>query len=120
MLIKRLRDCAEIEARDQSRLREIVNPNTEESDVSYSLAWAQVQPGEQTLRHALDCWEVYYILTGTGIMHINEETSAVNKNDTVFIPPHTVQSIKNTGRVPLEFLCIVNPPWRPDKEHIVQ
>lgn len=118
MLVKRLQDCSQFEAHDRSQLREIVNPNTENINVNYSLAWAQVQAGGQTVRHTLDCWEIYYILKGTGIMHIDKEKSVVHENDTVFIPPHAVQFIENRGQEPLEFLCIVDPAWQPDKEHI--
>ncbi|KPK73450.1 hypothetical protein AMJ87_01720 [candidate division WOR_3 bacterium SM23_60] len=119
MLVKQLHNCSQFEARDRSQLREIVNPNTDNIAIDYSLAWAQVRPGEQTIRHTLDCWEVYFILKGTGTMYIDKEKSLVNENDTVFIPPHAVQSIENTGNEPLEFLCIVSPPWQPDRERIV-
>ncbi|KPK68505.1 hypothetical protein AMJ87_11800 [candidate division WOR_3 bacterium SM23_60] len=119
MLIKRLRDCLQFIAGDNSQLREIVNPHTAKVGLTYSLAWAQVLPGEQTTPHTLDCSEVYYILKGSGVMHIDEEKRTVQRSDTIFIPPHAIQFIKNTGHQPLEFLCIVSPPWQPDKEHII-
>jgi mannose-6-phosphate isomerase-like protein (cupin superfamily) len=97
-----------------------VNPDTDNVNVDYSLAWAQVESGEKTARHTLDCWEIYYILNGSGNMYIDDEKRVVGKNDTVFIPPHAVQCIENTGRESLEFLCIVSPPWQQDKEHIAQ
>jgi mannose-6-phosphate isomerase-like protein (cupin superfamily) len=118
MFIKHLANCRQFVAGDNSLLRELLNPNTEHLDIEYSLAWAQVQPGKKTRPHTLDCSEVYYLLKGTGIMHINKEEKTVQKHDVVFIPPEATQWIENTGTEPLELLCIVNPAWQPDKEHI--
>ena len=120
MFIKRLRDCSEFTAGDNSRLREIFNPSKEDLKVRYSIAWAQVTCGEKTLPHKLTSAEVYYILKGTGKMHINNEEMSVGVDDTVYIPPDSLQYIENTGEGALEFLCIVDPAWEPDAEQIIQ
>jgi mannose-6-phosphate isomerase-like protein (cupin superfamily) len=60
--------------------------------------------------------EVYYILKGKGLMHIDSESKEVGAGSTVYIPPNSVQSIKNLGREDLEFICIVNPPWAHEDE----
>lgn len=120
MIIKRLRDCSQFTAGDNSMLREILNPNAEDVDLHYSLAWAQVRPGEHTRPHTLTCSEVYYILQGEGVLSINNEERRVCKDDTILIPAGAVQSVENTGTEPLEFLCIVDPAWRPEVEHIIK
>jgi mannose-6-phosphate isomerase-like protein (cupin superfamily) len=65
------------------------------------------------------CSEVYFIIHGRGRMYINNEENDVQKHDTVYIPPHAVQSIENIGSEDLEFLCIVDPAWRPAVEEIL-
>lgn len=120
MLIKQLRDCSQFTAGDNSMLREVLNPNTEAIDLHYSLAWAHIRPGEKTLPHTLDCSEVYYILRGEGVLCINKEEKTVYKDDTILIPAGAVQAVENTGTEPLEFLCIVDPAWRPEVEHIIK
>ena len=119
MLVIHLKDCTEITAGDLSALREILNPEKENISTRYSLAWAMIRPGERTRPHRLTGAEVYFILSGSGRMYINNEEKKVRKHDTVYIPPHAVQSIENTGEGNLEFLCIVDPAWHPACEEIV-
>lgn len=118
MYVKHLTDCFQIRAGDNSLLREIINPNKEEISTHYSLAWAKVAPHKKTLRHTLTSSEVYYIIRGTGIMHINNEEKIVRENDTIYISQNALQYIENTGETDLEFLCIVDPAWQPAIEHI--
>ncbi|MGB3342048.1 MAG: cupin domain-containing protein [bacterium] len=119
MFIKHLTAIPSILAGDNSLIREILNPLKEELNMRYSLAWAQIKPGEKTLPHRLKTSEVYYIIRGSGIMHINNEEKRVNKNDTIYIPPDTSQFIENIGEESLDFLCIVDPAWTPDAEEIL-
>ena len=119
MMLKHLKDCHEITANDLSTLREILNPVKHAIDARYSLAWAMIRPGERTRPHRLTVTEVYFIITGTGRMYINNEEKRVKKHDTIYIPPHAVQSIQNTGQENLEFLCIVDPAWNPACEEIM-
>jgi len=64
--------------------------------------------------------EVYYILSGTGEMHINEETAVVTAGDCIHIPPGSSQWIKNIGSDKLTFLCIVDPAWNANDEIILE
>jgi len=123
VLIKRLRECAEITAIDDTRLRELLNPLHDKGDLKlgYSLAHATVKPKRTTLSHRIKTSsEVYYVLKGTGLMHIGDETAEVGAGDAVYIPPGSVQYIENTGKEDLAFLCIVCPSWRTEDEEVVQ
>jgi len=111
-----LKDCPEFLAGDQCRLREILHPDKADLALRYSLAHAVVAPGQTTRLHALRTSEVYYVLSGRGIMRIDDETAPVGPGDTVYIPPQTKQQITNNGSEDLVFLCIVDPAWRSDDE----
>ena len=88
--------------------------------LNYSLAHATVKPGEKSLPHKFhEASEVYYILKGKGLMHIDDEIAEVSPRDTIYIPPRAVQWIENKGSDDLEFLCIVDPAWKPDAEELV-
>jgi len=119
MLIRRLQDCDEFIAGDGSILRELLHPAKGEIDIRYSLAHATVKPGARTKPHRLETTEVYYLLQGQGRMHIGTETREVTAKSAIYIPPHGVQWIENTGAVDLVFLCIVDPAWRREDEEIV-
>jgi mannose-6-phosphate isomerase-like protein (cupin superfamily) len=110
---------SEMQSGDQARLRELFNPRKDPLQIDYSLAWTKVKPGRKTLPHSLVYSEVYYILKGTGIMHIDDEQANVSADTAIYIPPHAIQWIENTGDQELTFLCIVNPPWHAEAEQIL-
>ncbi len=120
MIIKKLKNCKCFRAGDDSKLRELLNPLKEKLKVKFSLARASVRSGQKTIPHRLKHSEVYYILRGQGIMHINREKKRVKKDEVVYIPPNATQWIENCGQGPLQFLCIVDPAWKPDCEQIVR
>jgi len=120
MKIKNIKDCRQFIANDYSKLREIFNPRKERLKLNYSLAYAKVEPHKKTLKHRLKYTEVYFILKGRGIMHINRQKKIVKSGDTIYIPPDSVQFIENKGRTPLKFLCIVDPAWEQKCEEIME
>jgi mannose-6-phosphate isomerase-like protein (cupin superfamily) len=120
MRIRRLSQCRLITAGDNTRLRELLHPDRDYPfDGCYSLAHASVAPGQSTRPHRLATDEVYYILNGTGEMHVDGESAQVTSGDAVEIPPGSTQWIVNTGAVILDFLCIVDPAWRAEDEDIL-
>jgi mannose-6-phosphate isomerase-like protein (cupin superfamily) len=118
MFIRRLQDCPEFVAGDNSILRELLHPDKAALALSYSLAHAIVRPGQTTLPHRLRTAEVYYIMSGEGMMHIGDESSPVQPGDAVYIPPHARQFIHNPGTTDLLFVCIVDPAWRKEDEEV--
>jgi mannose-6-phosphate isomerase-like protein (cupin superfamily) len=115
---KYLKDCREFIAGDGSILRELLHPEKTGLQIRYSLAHAKVPAGQTTKPHRLKACEVYYIINGRGIMHIDEKTFEVGPECAVYIPPHSIQYIENTGNSLLNFLCIVDPPWCIEDEEI--
>lgn len=119
MSIIALTDCAEFTAGDHCHLREMLHPDKQDVALRYSLAHATVRVGKSTTPHRLSTSEVYYILQGQGRMHIDDEVNDVKVSDTVYIPPHAVQYITNTGQVDLTFICIVDPAWQAENEVVL-
>ena len=120
MIIKDVHKCKEIIAKDNSILKELLSPLKEHLAIRYSLAHARVKPGETTLPHRLKSSEVYYILEGEGEMYIDDEKAKVSAGQVIYIPPNSVQRIKNIGTNDLIFLCIVDPAWKPEDEELVE
>ena len=118
MLVKYLKDCREFIAGDDSILREVLHPEKADISVGYSLAHAKVDAGQQTKPHKLKSSEVYYVMAGQGLMHIDQESFEVGPECAIYIPPNAVQYIENTGNSDLKFLCIVDPAWRQEDEEI--
>ncbi|MDO9324499.1 MAG: cupin domain-containing protein [Methanoregula sp.] len=107
---------------DRSLLCELLHPDkvTGAEALACSVAHAIILPGESTLPHILrKSTELYYILEGSGEMHIDKEAAPVSPGQIVLIPPHARQWIRNTGRDNLVFLCIVSPKWEAADEEII-
>ncbi len=119
MHVIKLEDCEEFVSRDGARLREMLHPDKAVLDLRYSLAHAIVEPGLSTAEHRLAASEVYYLLSGKGLMHIDGDEEEVSAGCTVYIPPGSVQKITNTGSDDLVFLCIVDPAWQEHLEEIL-
>ncbi len=119
MLIRKLSECTEFVAGDGTLLRELLHPDRDYPfGGRYSLAHAIVEPGKQSRRHRLTSSEVYYILSGHGVMHINTDSATVAPGDAFEIPAGATQWLENTGTGPIAFLCIVDPAWQPDRETV--
>jgi mannose-6-phosphate isomerase-like protein (cupin superfamily) len=119
MIIKSLRSAAVIRAGDGSALKELLHPAKAPLKIGYSLARAVVGPGDRTLPHRLKSAEVYFVLEGTGRMHVGSEEAEVGPDQAVYIPPGELQFIENIGTGVLAFLCIVDPAWRAADEDVL-
>jgi mannose-6-phosphate isomerase-like protein (cupin superfamily) len=119
MLIKRLSNCKEIAAGDRTRLRELLHPARDAAAIRYSLAVARLARGQKSQPHRLRTAEAYYLVRGNGVMHIGEEEAVVTAGDAVYIPPDSTQWLENTGKDDIEFICVVDPAWRPEDEQIL-
>ncbi len=120
MLLKHVKDCEELIAGDDSILRELLHPEKEDLQIRYSLAHAKVPPGRATKPHRLKASEVYFIIAGNGMMHMDKESFEVSPDSAVYIPPGATQYIENTSDSDLAFLCIVDPAWRKEDEDIFE
>jgi len=59
-------------------------------------------------RHAVQ-EQVYHVLEGEGLMHIDGKDHVVRKHDVIFLPPGVDHSISNTGLVDLVFIVVTAP-----------
>lgn len=120
MIIKDIRECHEFVGGDNTILREVLRPDSSGLPLRYSLAHAVVKPGQTSLPHMLKASsEVYYILSGQGVMHIGDESAEVGNGQAIYIPPGAMQFIENVGDVDLVFLCIVDPAWTAEDEIVL-
>lgn len=119
MHIRELNNTEEIIAGDATVLHELFHGPKDGLAFQYSLAHATREPGTASKPHRLKTSEVYYILRGKGMMHINEESAAVHAGQAIDIPPGSLQWIENIGTEMLEFLCIVDPAWKQADEEIL-
>ena len=120
MFIRSIHDCSYFQAFDLTTLYELLHPARDRLELPYSIAHAVLKPGKESLPHILkESSEVYFILEGQGIIHIDDESAYVGQGQAIYIPPGSRQHIKNTGAKDLKFLGIVHPMWRKEDEVIL-
>jgi mannose-6-phosphate isomerase-like protein (cupin superfamily) len=99
-------------AGDKTLIREVLHPKNETIDLPYSLAYATLEPGQSSVEHILQTSsEVYAFVRGSGQVFVNEESTWVKPGDVIHIPGGARQHVVNHGSEPLEFWCVVAPPW---------
>lgn len=119
MFVKNLSKCQKFIANDGCEIQELLHPENDPIDLPYSLAIATVAQQKSTYRHKLKQTEIYYILSGQGLLHIDEEQQTLNASDVAVIPGGSVQWIENTGNDDLLFAAIVSPPWSSDDDKLL-
>lgn len=120
MIIKKLQNLDKIEGSEGTIISQIFHPHNTLSGIGYSISHCTIKPKKRSKQHKMKATEVYYILDGIGLMHVDDESRAVSKDDAIYIPSLSVQYIENTGASDLKFLCIVDPAWRQEDEIILE
>ncbi|MDT5140445.1 MAG: hypothetical protein QOG19_1639 [Mycobacterium sp.] len=117
MFVSNVQDAGPFLAADLSEIRLLVDRvNTGISSVS--LAHATVAPAAETVWHRLEHTdEIYFVLSGRGVMSVGEESREVGPGDAVWIPAGVPQRIQNPGPDPLAFLCACGPAYFPECDH---
>ncbi len=117
MIIKKLKDLQSFVAGDETILKEWLHPKNGDPATPYSLAHAVIEPGKSSLPHRLkEHSEVYIVLDGRGTAYVDQKPVELAPKELLFIPAGAEQYVVNEGTEPLEFLCIVAPPWEKDSE----
>ena len=97
--------------KDGSEIRELL-AHRNSCIRNQTLAEARVAPGASTApHHHVKTEEIYYILTGQGLMRVGDKTQAVGPGDAIAIPPGALHQITNTGKEVLKFLCCCAPGY---------
>ena len=116
MITKRIQDIEPISGDEGTEIRQIFHPHNTLNGIRYSIAHSKIPPGKNSKPHKLKNSEIYFVLAGEGIIHVDDESKKIQQNHTVFIPAFSKQYIENTGGEYLEVQCIVDPAWKKEDE----
>ena len=113
---KKIEETQSFSAQEGTQIRQIFSPADTDNSIRYSLAHCTINPGNHSKPHTMKTSEIFYILQGSGIMHVGTEQKDITKNETIFVPPMSKQFIENNGEIDLIALCIVDPAWKQEDE----
>jgi mannose-6-phosphate isomerase-like protein (cupin superfamily) len=77
-----------------------------------SLAEEMLPPGcAVTPHHHREMEEIYYIVSGSGLMTVGDETREVEAGDAVYVPRGHRHTLENTGNQPITLLVACGPAF---------
>ena len=110
---RNLEDCKHTDKPGNIHIAELLNPGSRDKnlDLNYSFIHSIIEPEESIAPHLMKNPEVYYILEGEGVLYIDGIPVELRKDQVIYIPAGSVQTIYNTGNTVLKFLVIDQPAW---------
>ena len=111
MIVRTLSEAEPFTTADGSTIRELLGLPTAPVR-NQSLAEATLEPGQSTQRHYhAEAEEIYYLVSGSGVMEVDGERREVSPGDAILIPPGARHQITAVGER-LRFLCCCAPAYR--------
>lgn len=110
-------DQAYFMAPDGGRVLELLNPENSVLQ-TFSVARVCVEPGVRAKPH----WherteEVYFILSGRAIAHLDDQVHELAAGDALCIPRGKIHYLENQATEPVDYLAISSPPYDDDDMH---
>ena len=74
---------------------------------NFAMRLFEVAPDGHTPRHSHPYEHELYIVEGAGVILEGDVAHPIARGDVIFVAPDDVHQFRNTGDVPLKFLCLV-------------
>lgn len=75
------------------------------------LAIASLKPDKEIEAHVDPMEEIYFVLSGSGEMSVDEEKRAVKPGDAVWVPTGSSHALLNNGKEDCVILVVASPAW---------
>jgi len=75
------------------------------------LAIASLKPGKEIEAHVDPMEEIYFVLSGSGEMRVDDEAQPVKPGDAVWIPTGSSHALLNDGEEDCVVLVVASPAW---------
>jgi mannose-6-phosphate isomerase-like protein (cupin superfamily) len=94
-----------------SQIRPLIDRTTTEI-TACSLAEETLPPGAAVApHHHREIEEIYYLLSGKGVMTVGEQRREVGPGDAVYVPRNHRHTLENTGTEPIKLLLVCGPAF---------
>jgi len=120
MSLRKNSEIESIQGNEGTKIKQYFHPHNTLNGINYSLAQFILESGKKSKIHKMSSSEIFYILEGSGIIHVNDEIHHLKKDDSIYVPPNSKQFIENEGTSDLKFLCIVEPAWKANDEVLLE
>ena len=81
--------------------------SAEDGAPNFAMRQFEVVPGGFTPRHHHPYEHEVYVLEGHGVVYEGDQIHPLAPGDVVLVKPDEVHQFRNTGTVPMKFLCLI-------------
>jgi quercetin dioxygenase-like cupin family protein len=74
---------------------------------NFAMRQFEIAPGGYTPKHSHPYEHEVFVLEGNGVVLEGDAEHKLKAGDVIFVVPDEVHQFRNTGQVPLKFLCLV-------------
>ena len=74
---------------------------------NFAMRQFTVEPGGRTPRHHHPYEHEVYVLEGAGVVYEGDVEHPLQAGDVIYVAPDDVHQFRNTGELPMKFLCVV-------------
>jgi mannose-6-phosphate isomerase-like protein (cupin superfamily) len=77
--------------------------------------FVEIKPNGKQRIHHHDPEQIYFILEGSGLMTVENETERVSKGDCIFIPSEAPHGLENDSDMVLKYFSAASPMFESNK-----
>jgi len=111
MIIVNRANASIIKTAHGSEIRPLIDRTTSEV-TQCSLAEETLPAGGAVTPHRhRQIEEIYYVVSGRGLMTVGDETQEVEAGDAIYIPRGHRHTLKNTGTEPIKLILVCGPAF---------
>jgi mannose-6-phosphate isomerase-like protein (cupin superfamily) len=79
----------------------------------------EMEPDGLQRPHRHEPEQIYFIISGSGLMSVLNETWEVKEGDCVLVPPGSVHSLRNTGETTLRYFSAAAPAFSAEQLEVL-
>lgn len=68
--------------------------------------WAKLPPGKNLEKHFGEYEEIYYIISGNGLITVDDEVAEITDGDAIYIPSGVGHGMSNPGKTSIEYIVL--------------
>ena len=111
MIVINRNHASAIKTAHGSELRPLIDRTTS-AITQCSLAEETLPPGRAvTPHHHRELEEIYYIVSGSGVMRVGDEQQEVFAGDAIYVPRGHTHTLENTGNEAIRLLVVCGPAF---------
>lgn len=91
-----------------AKMRMLIGP--QDGAKNFHMRHFEVEPGGYTPHHQHNYEHEILILKGEGVAQSEQGERSFRAGDVIWVPANEMHQFRNTGTVPLEFICLIPAP----------